>query len=92
MEKKAVYREEAAVSPSFLYLLSHLSVSFFFNIEKHVSAILYKNEIRVKVFFLFFFRCVESSGLFSLLQMSYAGERRLLSRFADGPLGLSSLF
>jgi hypothetical protein len=24
--------------------------------------------------------------------MSYAGERRLLSRFADGPLGLSSLF
>ncbi len=39
---------------------------FFLNIEKHVSAILYKNEIRVKVFFLFFFSlCGEFRALFS---------------------------
>jgi hypothetical protein len=92
MEKR-LSTEKKRRSPLLFFTYYHIYPSlFFFNIEKHVSAILYKNEIRVKVFFLFFFRCVESSGLFSLLQMSYAGERRLLSRFADGPLGLSSLF
>ena len=44
----------------------------------------YKNEIRVKSFFSFLLEF----RLFFLLQMSYAGERRLLSRFADGPLSL----
>jgi hypothetical protein len=52
--KKRPSTEKKRRSPLLFYTYYHIYPSLFFYIEKHVSAILYKNEIRVKVFFFFF--------------------------------------